>query len=207
MIGPASIMSPIVDGTVNRNASRMPRESSERNAVIWPATTSRDSSGSVTVPSATPNRPSGNCMSRNAIESQNIGPSPRVDANIELTRTFTCVVPLEIGAKSIAQTRQRWQLDAQLQRAADQRADGEPDQCAGPEMRINPGSEHYAAHDRTDIEKARSHGRHAEHALGVEHAHDQRGQGNQQYERKHDARELRGQCRLVRLEARRNQRH
>ena len=57
-----------------------------------PAPARRDSSGSVTVPSATPNRPSGSCIRRNAIDSQKIGPSPSVEANIELTSTLNCVV-------------------------------------------------------------------------------------------------------------------
>ena len=63
-----------------------------RNAPISPATTSRDSSGSVTVPSATPNRPSGSCINRKAMASQKIAPSPSVEANIELISTLICVV-------------------------------------------------------------------------------------------------------------------
>jgi hypothetical protein len=87
-MGSASIMRPMVEGTVNKNINRMARASSARNPIICPATTKRDSSGSVTVPSATPNNPSGNCISLNAIASQKMAPSPRVDANIELTKTL-----------------------------------------------------------------------------------------------------------------------
>ncbi len=36
--------------------------------------------------------PSGNCISRNAIDNQYVGPSPSLDANIELTSTFTWTV-------------------------------------------------------------------------------------------------------------------
>jgi len=57
-----------------------------------PPTASRDSSGRVTLPSATPNRPSGSCISRKAIASQKIGPSPSVEANIELISTLNWVV-------------------------------------------------------------------------------------------------------------------
>ena len=93
MIGSASIISPMVEGMVSRNIEPHARAtSSARKAVIWPATTRRDSSGSVTVPSATPNSPSGSCISRNAIASQKIAPSPSVEANIELISTLICVV-------------------------------------------------------------------------------------------------------------------
>ena len=44
------------------------------------------------MPSATPKRPSGNCINLNAMASQNIAPSPSVDANMELTKTLNCVV-------------------------------------------------------------------------------------------------------------------
>ena len=102
MIGSASIISPMVEGMVSRNMSRMARASSARNAVIWPATTSRDRSGSVTVPSATPNRPSGSCINRKAMASQNIAPSPSVEANMELTSTLTWVVLAAITAGPIS---------------------------------------------------------------------------------------------------------
>ena len=85
-------MSPMVEGMVNRNMSRIARASSERKASICPPTTRRDKSGSVTVPSATPNRPSGNCINRKAIASQKIAPSPNVEANMELMSTLIWVV-------------------------------------------------------------------------------------------------------------------
>ena len=91
-MGSASIISPIVQGMVIRKASRMPRASSSRNAGRLPATARRESSGRVTVASATPNSPRGSCMSRNAIASQKIGPSPRCEAKIEFTSTLNCVV-------------------------------------------------------------------------------------------------------------------
>ena len=91
-MGSASIISPTVQGIVSRKASRMPRESSLRNAGRLPTATRRESSGSVTVPIATPNSPSGSCISRNAIANQKIGPSPRCEAKIELISTLNCVV-------------------------------------------------------------------------------------------------------------------
>ena len=119
MIGSASIMRPTIDGMVSNNASRMARASSVRKAVMCPATTSRDSSGSVTVPNATPNKPSGSCINRNAMDSQNIGPSPEsrgehgIDQHIELRGAggdhrrpheqqngfHTCVTPAKIRRK------------------------------------------------------------------------------------------------------------
>ena len=59
---------------------------------MLPAAAMRASSGSATVPSATPKMPSGSCMSRKATVSQKVGPSPSSEANTELMSTFTCVV-------------------------------------------------------------------------------------------------------------------
>ena len=92
MMGSASIMRPTLAGMVMRNASRMPRASSLRKASVLPLAAMRVSSGSATVPSATPKTPSGSCMRRNATVSQNVGPSPSCEANTELTSTLTCVV-------------------------------------------------------------------------------------------------------------------
>src|SRR6266403_644658 len=69
-----------------------PRTSSLRNASVLPVAAMRASSGSATVPSATPKTPRGNCIRRNATVSQNVGPSPSCEANTELTSTFTWVV-------------------------------------------------------------------------------------------------------------------
>ena len=92
MIGSASTIRPTLAGMVIRNASRMPRASSLRNPAVLPAAAMRASSGSATVPSATPKMPSGNCISRKATVSQKVGPSPSLEANTELTSTFTWVV-------------------------------------------------------------------------------------------------------------------
>ena len=92
MIGSASTIRPTDAGIVIRNASRIPRASSLRKAIVLPLAASLASSGSATVPRATPKMPSGSCIRRNATVSQNVGPSPSCDANIELISTFTWVV-------------------------------------------------------------------------------------------------------------------
>ena len=195
-------MRPTAAGRVMRNASRIPRASSERKEVRLPAAASRASSGSDTMPSATPNTPSGSCIRRNAIASQNVGPSPSCEANMEFTITFTCVelaaitdgpincriatTPLSFHWKSrpkrIAHAVQRGKLHEQLQRAADERAHGEPEQRALPEVRIEPPPHRHAADDGAEIEEARGHRRHAEHVARVQHPHHQRGERHQQDE-------------------------
>ena len=118
-----------------------------RKAAWFPAAAMRASSGSATVPRATPNTPSGSCMSRNATVSQKVGPSPSCEANTEFTSTFTWVVlrgddrrphqaqdgahprvaPAKVRAKCMTLAAQCRQLHQQLQRATDQRADRQPE--------------------------------------------------------------------------------
>ena len=92
MIGYASMASPIADGIVSNNASRIARASVARNSAMFPSAALRETSGSVTVPMATPKIPSGNCIRRNAMLSQLTGPSPRlrrksaVDQHVHLHR-------------------------------------------------------------------------------------------------------------------------
>jgi hypothetical protein len=225
MIGSASIMSPAVGRHRQQECeAHRARELGSKRVDLARDDQTREQ-GSVTVPSATPNNPSGSCMSRNAIESAKIAPSPSVEANIELTSTLSCVVlpamtegpmsrkdradagvaPMKVGPEAVSERAQRRQLHEQLQRAADQRADREADQRARAEMRVHPIPERDAADDRSQIEETRCHGRQAEYALGVQDPHDQRGQRHQQDERKHDARELGRERGLRRIESRREQ--
>src|SRR5205823_5673837 len=74
MIGDASMVSPIAEGMVSKKASRIPRARIARNSSIFPIAALFATSGSVTVPIATPKIPSGNCISRKAILSQLTGP-------------------------------------------------------------------------------------------------------------------------------------
>jgi hypothetical protein len=74
-------------------------------------------------------------------------------------------------------------------------------------MRVEPIPHAYAADDRAEIEEARGHRRHAEDVPGVEHAHDERRQGDHQDEGKHDPRQMRGQPRLFGVETGCEQRH
>ena len=89
MIGDASMARPIADGTVSKNARRIPRASVARNSAVFPSAALFDTSGNVTVPMATPKIPSGNCIRRNAMLSQLTGPLPRLAANPLLISTFT----------------------------------------------------------------------------------------------------------------------
>ena len=65
-------------------------------------------------------------------------------------------------------------------------------------VRIEPVTERDAADDRADIEKARSHRRHAEDIFRVQHSHDQRRERDEQDEREHDPREQNRQRSLFR---------
>src|SRR5947208_6238924 len=63
MMGDASIASPIADGIVSKNASRIPRARIARNSSMFPTAALFDTNGRVTVPIATPKIPNGNCIS------------------------------------------------------------------------------------------------------------------------------------------------
>ena len=101
MIGDASMASPIADGIVSKNASRIPRARIARNSAVFPSAALFDTSGSVTVPIATPKIPSGNCIKRNAMLSQLTGPFPRLAANPLLISTFTWTALAAITAGPI----------------------------------------------------------------------------------------------------------
>ena len=101
MIGRASIISPMLAGTVSRKASRIPRASVDRKSSWLPSAMFFASSGSVTVPMATPKIPSGSCMRRNALFSHVTEPAARCVANEVLTITFTCTALAAITAGAI----------------------------------------------------------------------------------------------------------
>src|ERR1017187_9704800 len=104
--------------------------------------------------------------------------------------------------KNVPEFRERWQLYRELQRAADECANGKPDESVRAKMRIEPAANEHPASDRTQIEKARRHRRNTEDMLGVEHSHDERRERHQQDERIHDACEHYRQMRLVGVEPR-----
>ena len=92
---------PIAAGIVSSSTSRTECASAERNSLVLPTAALRDTKGSVTVATATPKIPSGNCIKRNAMFSQAIGPSPRPDAKILFTATLTCTALAAIIAGPI----------------------------------------------------------------------------------------------------------
>ena len=100
-MGDASIASPIADGIVSKNASRIPRARIARNSSMFPTAALFDTNGRVTVPIATPKIPNGNCISRNAMFNQLTGPLPRLAANPLLMSTFTCTALAAITAGPI----------------------------------------------------------------------------------------------------------
>src|SRR5207245_2713175 len=79
MIGSARMIRPIAAGIVSSSTSRTECASAERNSSVLPTAALRETRGSVTVATATPKIPSGNCIRRNAMFSQAIGPSPKPD--------------------------------------------------------------------------------------------------------------------------------
>ena len=66
-----------------------------------PAATWRARVGSATVPTATPKSPIGSCMNRKATLSHETGPSPRYEAKLLFTKTFTCTAAAPIVAGAI----------------------------------------------------------------------------------------------------------
>src|SRR6266550_3851573 len=96
MIGSARIMSPIAAGIVSNSTSRTECASAERNSFVLPTAALRETNGSVTVATATPKIPRGNCIKRKAMFSHVIGPSPIPDAKMLLTATFTCTALAEM---------------------------------------------------------------------------------------------------------------
>ena len=148
--------------------------------------------------------------------SQVIGPLPKVEANPLFTATFTCtalaaivagpikredgaharIAPVEVEAEAKTGARGGRKLHEQLQETAEQSPEREPDQTALAKvrmppvrLRIEPIAKRHAADDRADIEKARSHRRHAENIFRVQHSHDERGERDEEDEREHDPRE------------------
>ncbi len=77
--------------------------------------------------------------------------------------------------KHIPGPMQRRQLHRQLQRAADQRTDGQSEHRPRSKVRIEPPAQADPDHDGAQIEKARCHGRHTEQVARVEHAHGEGG--------------------------------
>jgi hypothetical protein len=68
---------------------------------VLPTAALRETKGSVTVATATPKIPRGNCIKRKAMFNHVIGPSPIPDAKMLLTATFTCTALAAIIAGPI----------------------------------------------------------------------------------------------------------
>jgi hypothetical protein len=76
MIGSRNATSPAVAGSARSATARSAAERFVRNPSRSPAAASRDTRARLAMPIATPNKPIGSWMSRNARESQVIGPFP-----------------------------------------------------------------------------------------------------------------------------------
>ena len=202
---------------VRRKASRIPRASSVRNPTMLPPAAMRESSGSDTVPSATPNIPSGSCIRRNAYGQPGdrpvaeMGREHRIDEHVHLGGAgsdhrgdhepedglHALVPPMEVGPEAIAQASERRQLHPELHRPADQCSEREPQSRPHPEMRIDEPADAGTGDDGAHVEEARGGRGNAEDVLRVQHPHDERRQRDQQDEREHDARQRHGQRRLL----------
>ena len=106
------------------------------------------------------------------------------------------VAPCEVRAEAVADAAEGGELDEELGETAEERADGEADHAIGVEAGggavVEDPCEAEAAGDGEDVEAAAGHGGDGEDLFGVEHAHDERGEGDEQDEREHDLREAGG---------------
>src|ERR1700719_3398720 len=177
MIGWARTINPIAAGIVSNVTSRSACASAERNAGMSPSAAVRETNGKVTVPTATPKMPSGNCIRRNAMFNQLTGPSPRRAAGGDYGRTHqrqhsshALIAPVKVRVVLVTDTTQRRKLRRQLPNAPDQSPDRQSNQRARSGMGAEPPTECDAANDRSEIEKTRRHRRRAEDMLRVKHS-------------------------------------
>ena len=88
IIGSANTAKPIVEGMTRNATNRKPFERVGPKSAEIPPMAARESAGRVTVATATPKMPIGNCIKRNAQLSQLTAPAPTCTANIEFTTTL-----------------------------------------------------------------------------------------------------------------------
>ena len=96
------MINPIAAGIVSNVTSRIACARAERKAAMSPSAAVRETSGKVTVPTATPKIPSGNCINRKAMFNQLTGPSPSRAAKPLLISTFTWTALAAITAGPIS---------------------------------------------------------------------------------------------------------
>ena len=106
------------------------------------------------------------------------------------------VAPCEVRAEAVADAAEGGELDEELGETAEECADGEADHAIGVEAGggavVEDPCEAEAAGDGEDVEATAGHGWDGEDLFGVEHAHDESGEGDEQDEREHDLREAGG---------------
>ncbi len=120
-------------------------------------------------------------------------------------RLYPGIAPLDVGVIDVSLAVEAGNLDEQLQRAAHQRADGEPHDSPGAEVGIEPPPQTDADHDRAKVEEARCHRRHAEHVARIQHSHRECRERHQQDEGIHHAGQRDGELSLLSRETRRQQ--
>src|SRR3982074_2615754 len=110
--------------------------------------------------------------------------------------SHTGIAPIEVGTEFETHAPERRQLNDQLQKPADQSSDGQTDQATLTEMRmtpiglrIDPIAKRNAPDDRPEVEKTRSHRRHAENMLGIKHNNLANWRSGWENEGPHDSRE------------------
>ena len=106
------------------------------------------------------------------------------------------VAPVPIEAEAIAEFAQRGDLHGKLQRAADERADGEADERARAELRVDPPRERHAADDGADVKERRRHRGDAEDVARIQDAHHLRAERDEDDEGEHNLREQHGEIEL-----------
>ena len=104
MISLLIIIRPTVAGNVRKSAKRTALASVSRKCAISPPAAIFETAGNVTVATATPKIPSGNCIRRKAYESQLTAPSSRNDAKMLFTITLTCTALAAMTAGNISQS-------------------------------------------------------------------------------------------------------
>src|SRR5438552_11526088 len=145
MIGDANIANPIADGMVSKNASLIPRARIARNSSTLPTAALFDTSGSVTVPIATPKIPRQLHQPKCNVQPTyrtvaKAGRKSAVDKHVHLhgaggdhggphQREYSpdaFIAPLKIGVIFVTNAPKRRELSSQLPGSADQRPDCQP---------------------------------------------------------------------------------
>ena len=217
MIGSARMIRPMADGIVSNSTSRIECASAPRNSSdVTERGTARNEWQRHGCDRHAKN-PSGNCIRRNAMFSQVMGPSPNDEAKPLFTATFTWtalaaivagpissenvahagIAPLEVGSETKTDAHERRQLHEQLQQPPTRVPSARPIRRATAEMRIEPGSQSAAPPMiEPRLKKLDAIAGMPKTSFAFNIPMTQRGERDEQNERKHDPREQNRELRL-----------